>query len=181
MAEKFVALLRRISNIEHGAEHDNKLIRHLYDINKIIQNITINDEFINLINKIVTTERDRAKKGEGKNENIFYYQNPIAEMKRSIEALKIKKQWSIAWDILSNGLIFGTEKVEFKKAIENFCNFSNILFNKIEIVPFFNRETTQKIKSYIKNLFRYLKMFEEVDKLSEETISRSNYLIKQKH
>ncbi len=46
LSEKWVALLRRISNIEHGEAHDNTLIRHLYDIDKITSsNLSIDDNF----------------------------------------------------------------------------------------------------------------------------------------
>jgi len=82
--EKWVGLTRRIMAIERGYEEDDKtLIRHVYDLNAIIQAKMINSNFIELAKTVMISDGKQFK-----NQHPEYMENPISEIKQSLKLLK---------------------------------------------------------------------------------------------
>lgn len=125
-AEKWVALLRRVSNIERGDQHDNTLIRHLYDLYKISEHLIPDDQFFSLINQTIQNDRERYK-----NQSLAYYHDPISEIKNALQSLQNNTLWQQDWQYFMEAMVFYTEQVEFTEALDSFIKLSNIILEKI--------------------------------------------------
>ncbi len=87
--EKWVGLTRRIAAIERQCHPDDEtLVRHVYDLNAVHKAEKINDMFFNLARIIIPADAKQFK-----NQHPEYLDNPIAEIRHSLDILKNKSLW----------------------------------------------------------------------------------------
>lgn len=129
-AEKWVALTRRIATSLHRNHYrDPNLVRHLYDLYKINQNGDfINKEFKCIVNEIISEDREQFK-----NHNKDYYEDPIGEIKRTLNELDHDHTWREYWDQFTQVMVFDKHKPTYKEALQNLHIISNKVISLIDI------------------------------------------------
>lgn len=112
--EKWVGLTRRVIAIERKYDPvDNTLVRHIYDLNSIIQAGLINPNFFGLANTIVINDAKQFK-----NKHPEYSVNPGAEIRESLSLLKNKPIWKEHYQkFLSDMVYHSSTAVEYEKAL----------------------------------------------------------------
>lgn len=115
-AEKWVALTRRVATALHRNHYrDPNLVRHLYDLYKINQNGRfINEEFKCIVSEIIAADREQFK-----NHNKDYYENPVGEIKRTLNELERDYAWRECWDQFTHVMVFDKHKPTYKEALQN--------------------------------------------------------------
>lgn len=128
-AEKWVALLRRGSLSQHNQKENTLLIRHLYDIYKLSNQIKVesNDNIIALIKTI--TEEDRFRY---RNQDQVYFQNPIETFSKTLNAINTDMAWKNDWETFMNSMVFHYDRVLFITATEKFMEISNFILSVIK-------------------------------------------------
>lgn len=87
--EKWVGLTRRIVAIERKYHYDDPtLIRHIYDLQAMIQSNKINKDFSTLATTII-----RYDALQFKNQHLEYFADPYNEIQQSLAILKNKPLW----------------------------------------------------------------------------------------
>lgn len=111
--EKWVALTRRVSNIERGYQvHDSTLIRHLYDLCMLYQRQSFGDEYYKMISSVVMDDRHRYK-----NQNPEYVMNSMQEIEFALSQLKQSKIWHQDWDQFIASMVFRQEAPSYDEAM----------------------------------------------------------------
>jgi len=119
-AEKWIGLTRRIATIKHrNYYNDPALVRHIYDLYKIGKQITLDNEFNQLVYDILQAETGRFKA-----HNEDYFKEPVNEIKRSISVLKEDAAWEENWNMFIRNMVFEENPPTYKEAINNFLNLS---------------------------------------------------------
>jgi predicted nucleotidyltransferase component of viral defense system len=117
LAEKWVALTRRVSATERGyLKSENTLIRHLYDITSIIKSNKITDDFHNIVK--LTIEKDSL---QFKTQHPEYHAEPMKEIERSLSLLEIDKTWEKSYQDFLNDMLFDKNSaVPYQDALKAF-------------------------------------------------------------
>ena len=105
-AEKFVSLMRRTAVEIRGLDinPDKTLVRHAYDLNIILQNITNNTEIINLIPKVIDNDIEQF----GNKHNEFRH-NPMLEIKTALDTIITDKEFEHRYHMFLTPLVYNEE------------------------------------------------------------------------
>lgn len=119
-AEKWVGLTRRIATIKHRAYYnDPALVRHLYDLLKIKRSVGLNEEFVQLVKRIIEIEREQFK-----NHNSNYSENPYDEIKEAVNLLASSQEWRNNWNRFVNDMVFEAAPPDYDEALNDFRELS---------------------------------------------------------
>lgn len=113
--EKWVGLTRRIIAIERGYEEDDKtLIRHVYDLNAIIQANKINSNFIELAKTVMASDGKQFK-----NQHPEYMEDPTSEIKQSLKLLRNKSLWKKRYEEFIEAMVYDNTNIpSYDQAID---------------------------------------------------------------
>lgn len=119
--EKWVGLTRRIAAIEREYQHDDEtLVRHVYDLNAIRQANKINDVFFNLVKTIINYDAKQFK-----NQHPEYFNDPVAEIRQSLNLLKNKPIWKKRYQQFVGTMVYDNTSIhEYESAISILANIS---------------------------------------------------------
>jgi predicted nucleotidyltransferase component of viral defense system len=122
-AEKLVGLTRRIATINTRQHYnDPSLVRHIYDLYKINSAGKLDEEFSNLIIKILPEEINKFK-----THNMEYATNPHKEISRALKILE-SKEWRQNWNQFINDMVFEQNPPSYDDALKNLNTISNTIF-----------------------------------------------------
>lgn len=112
--EKWVGLTRRIAAIEREYHRDDEtLVRHVYDLNAVRQANRINDIFFNLAKTIINYDAKQFK-----NQHPEYYNDPITEIRQSLNLLKNKPIWKERYQQFVGTMVYDSTSIhEYESAI----------------------------------------------------------------
>ena len=112
--EKWVGLTRRVVAIERGYhDDDDTLIRHVYDLNAIIQANKIHTDFFMLAKYIINNDARQFKK-----QHPEYSTNPVTEIKKTLALLKTKPVWKDRYQAFIESMVYeNTADLTYNKAI----------------------------------------------------------------
>lgn len=112
--EKWVGLTRRVIAIERKYDpDDNALVRHIYDLNSIIEAGLINANFFTLANAIVSGDAKQFK-----NKHPEYSVNPGAEIRESLSLLKNKPIWKEHYQKFLSDMVYDSSTaIGYEKAL----------------------------------------------------------------
>jgi predicted nucleotidyltransferase component of viral defense system len=112
--EKWVGLTRRVIAIERKYDpDDNALVRHIYDLNSIIEAGLINANFFTLANAIVSSDAKQFK-----NKHPEYSVNPGAEIRESLSLLKNKPIWKEHYQKFLSDMVYDSSTaIGYEKAL----------------------------------------------------------------
>ncbi len=127
--EKWVGLTRRVMAIERGYhEDDATLIRHVYDLNAIIQANKIHSDFFMLAKEIIGNDARQFK-----NQYPEYFNNPVTEIKKSLALLKTKSVWHDRYQAFIENMVYeNTADVTYGKAIDALEKLSQSVFDTLQ-------------------------------------------------
>ena len=111
LAEKWVALTRRVANSEHKPRvSDKQLVRHLYDIHQLIQSGQLNNKYADIAQQIIQKDREQFK-----TINQAYHLTPITA---SLDAVKSLQgiSWHKHWDVFLKEMVYQQHKPSFNEA-----------------------------------------------------------------
>lgn len=125
-AEKWVALTRRVANAARNplSFTDPTLVRHIYDLYCIDRVQKINQEMYSLVATLIKQDQIKYK-----NQNPFYINSPLSEIRNSLKNLVNNKTWADNWDKFLNNMVYGDIKIDYIEAV----SFINLLSNHILI------------------------------------------------
>lgn len=128
--EKWVGLTRRIMAIERGYYHDDKtLIRHVYDLNAIKYRGKISENFFGLVQDVVNHDAKQFK-----NQYVEYFENPGAEIRKSLALLKNKSLWKERYEEFIATMVYdNTGAFEYEKAVEILEQISVEVINSLSV------------------------------------------------
>lgn len=114
-AEKWVALTRRVAesarNLVKNEEYEKTLVRHIYDLYIIMQQINVGDEFISLSKEIMQFDREKYKYLHKE-----YYCNITDEIKYSLHLLHENK-YKIYYDNFIQSLVYDSRPPSYAEAL----------------------------------------------------------------
>lgn len=152
--EKWVALTRKIIAIERGYYHDDpSLIRHVYDLNAIYHKDILVSSFYELALSIMVTDIQQFK-----NQHPEYAKDPIDEIKKSLEILRINSMWQERYQSFIDNMIYGTTLIPtYEECIAVIESISNNIFEKfnqenLELLMFAESRLNEKEQSIRVNL-----------------------------
>lgn len=112
--EKWVGLTRRIAAIERGYHHDDKtLIRHVYDLNAIINDTKFSAKFFNLAKVIICHDIEQVK-----NQHPEYAIDPATEIKKSLELLRNKLLWRERYSEFIETMTYSNNTQPYTEALD---------------------------------------------------------------
>jgi predicted nucleotidyltransferase component of viral defense system len=126
--EKWVGLTRKIVAIERGyCQDDSSLVRHVYDLNAIIRNNHIKDDFFKLAFSVIKNDADQFK-----NQHPEYAANPPSEISSSLEILSNDHIWESRYIDFIESMVFDRVAApSYEKSIETIANISTKLIKSI--------------------------------------------------
>ena len=112
--EKWVGLTRRIIAIERRyCPDDNALVRHIFDLNSIIEANKISTNFFMLAQDIIISDAKQFK-----NQHPEYSLNPSAEIQESLALLKNKSIWKESYQTFLEEMVYEpSSAIEYEKAL----------------------------------------------------------------
>lgn len=127
-AEKWVALTRRVANIQENEQHPShvNLVRHLYDLWVIQKNTPVGENFYEMVSQLIAEDQQRHK-----NRNEEYAKNPIATIKVAIEKLSDQEIWQDHYNHFLNAMVFGKDKPKYSAVMDSFQKLSDPVFKKL--------------------------------------------------
>ena len=147
-AEKWVGLTRRVATSRHRSHYrDANLVRHLYDLHKINELDYFNDEFNNLVPRIVLDDRKSYK-----NHNDDYYRDPVGEIKRAVDELSKSNEWHENWDQFVEAMVFAKEKPSYQDVIANLHDKTDKVLGELAKVEFTCEAHEDKVGKKIKSI-----------------------------
>lgn len=112
-AEKFVALTRRIGEERAlGAERDATLLRHIYDLHRIVANQDV-AEIARLIATIIPS--DQATRGR---KFPAYLEDPRREIRAALDALHSDHTYAESFDKFQRDMVYG-ERADYEACLED--------------------------------------------------------------
>jgi len=112
--EKWVGLTRRVIAIERNYHPDDStLVRHIYDLNAIVNANKINSNFFALAQDIIISDAKQFQ-----NKHPEYSTNPSAEIRESLSLLKNKPIWKEHYQTFLAEMVYdASAKIEYEEAI----------------------------------------------------------------
>lgn len=117
--EKWVGLTRRVAAIARGHDPmDGTLVRHIYDLHIITQQIYFTDDFLKLAEDTINRDRDKFKR------HPEYIADPCEEINYSLKALDKDPRWTKDYDNFVESMVFAKESADFKQCYEKLKNLT---------------------------------------------------------
>jgi hypothetical protein len=112
--EKWVGLTRRISAIERGYQSDDKsLVRHVYDLNSILQLGKIQDSFFSMAKEIMMADAEQFQR-----QHPEYFLSQRDEVTQSLLLLRSKEIWKERYQEFVETMVFDDAPImEYDRAI----------------------------------------------------------------
>ncbi len=114
--------------IERSREEDDKtLIRHIYDLNAIQQANKINPNFVKFAKIIILSDGMQFK-----NQHPEYANDPITEIKQSLNLLKNKIIWRERYEEFIEAMVYDNNSTfRYDDAIKTLENISNNVISNL--------------------------------------------------
>ena len=113
-----MALTRRVATGRFQKQgYDASLVRHLYDLYQIEIGGHFSAEFQCLVWDIVEADRIQYRR-----HNSDYYENPPAEIQRSVEELRTSTLWRTHWERFVEVMVFSDVKPSYDVVLANLEN-----------------------------------------------------------
>tara|TARA_R110000868_G_scaffold84822_6_gene239006 strand:- start:78582 stop:79547 length:966 start_codon:yes stop_codon:yes gene_type:complete len=127
-AEKWVALTRRIANAEIAPKFfDKHLVRHLYDLHKLVHGNLLTGEYSHIVSDIINKDKQQFK-----HVNATYADDPIAVSRDALESLLKNNAWREHWNEFLTQMVYEEEKPSFETAYESLNMLSDSIFTSLK-------------------------------------------------
>src|SRR3990167_6603474 len=112
-AEKWVALTRRVVRAtEKERDSDKHLVRHLYDLNQLINNRKLSEQYFSVVKRVLEKEQIMFA-----SEPATDTEEKLSYSRKALHDLRNNSKWLAHWDSFLEQMVYQSDKPTFEQAL----------------------------------------------------------------